>query len=464
MVGVVFTRVYSDISMSSYREQLGEDAVKIAEKVSVFVRDDDYSTYPSFIQVLEAIEKNDILIMSNPEQPMNGRYANVDREANFPELAGLLKEVYAGRVGYTDVYSQTYEANLVFAGAPITLGDGTAVGAVIVSSAAMGQKNVINQSILVVISSVALALLFSGLIALWLARQITHPIIKMRHTAMDLAGGNYEAKTGIARKDEIGELAGTMDILSERLLEAENERKEMEQMRIDFFANVSHELRTPITVMRAYTETLIDGVVKDEEKKRGYYEKMLGECKSMERLVGDLLLLSKMQNPDFVIDKEPISLEDLLDDIARSAAAVAKEKGVVVKDNFADAFGDEVCLISGDYERLRQMFMIIVDNAVKFSNENGVVEILLERGEKEVTVSIRDHGIGISKEELPYIFDKFYKSKLRQNSKGSGLGLPIARQICYKHGGKLSVTSTVGEGTEFKFTFEVLKEDKINKL
>ena len=260
-------------------------------------------------------------------------------------------------------------------------------------------------------------------------------------------------------KDEIGELAGTMDILSERLLEAENERKEMEQMRIDFFANVSHELRTPITVMRAYTETLIDGVVKDEEKKRGYYEKMLGECKSMERLVGDLLLLSKMQNPDFVIDKEPISLEDLLDDIARSAAAVAKEKGVVVKDNFAEAFGDEVCLISGDYERLRQMFMIIVDNAVKFSNENGVVEILLERGEKEVTVSIRDHGIGISKEELPYIFDKFYKSKLRQNSKGSGLGLPIARQICYKHGGKLSVTSTVGEGTEFKFTFDVLSED-----
>ena len=396
MVGVVFTRVYSDISMNSYREQLSLDAGKIADKVSTFVRNDDYSTYPSFLEVLEALEKNDILIMSNPANPMDGKYANVDMGANFPELEGVLKQVYGGQVGYTDIYSQTYEASIVFAGAPITLKDGSVVGAVIVSSVATGQKNVINQSVLVVISSVIAALLVSGLIALWLAGQITGPIIKMRQTALELAGGNYEVKTGIKGKDEIGELAGTMDILAGRLSEAEKERKDMEQMRIDFFANVSHELRTPITVMRAYTETLNDGVVKDEEKKRAYYEKMLGECKSMERLVGDLLLLSKMQNPDFVIDTEPISMEDLLDDIARSAAAMAKEKNVTVKDNFADGFGEDICLINGDYERLRQMFMIIVDNAIKFSNEGGSVEITVNRTEDDVTVSIKDHGVGFS--------------------------------------------------------------------
>ena len=214
IVGVVFTQVYSEISMNSYIDQLSEDAVKIADKVSAFVRNDDYSTYPSFIEVLEALEKNDILIMSNPADPMDGKYANVDAGANIPEINGLLEEVYAGKIGHTDIYSQTYEASIVFAGAPITMSDGSVVGAVIVSSVAMGQKNLINQSVLVVFSSVVAALIVSGLIALWLARQITHPISKMRETAVQLASGNYEAKTGISGKDEIGVFSAVISCFS----------------------------------------------------------------------------------------------------------------------------------------------------------------------------------------------------------------------------------------------------------
>ena len=110
-----------------------------------------------------------------------------------------------------------------------------------------------------------------------------------------------------------------------------------------------------------------------------------------------------------------------------------------------------------DYVRLRQMFVVIVDNAIKFSEDNSSIYITMEAGEN-IRVSIRDEGTGISEEELPNIFEKFYKSKLRQNAKGSGLGLAIARQICLKHDGNIQVESTVGVGTTFTFTFPKMEE------
>jgi len=110
----------------------------------------------------------------------------------------------------------------------------------------------------------------------------------------------------------------------------------------------------------------------------------------------------------------------------------------------------------GDYDRLRQLFIVIIDNAIKFSHENSAIDIIITYPEKQKTISIdiTDYGIGIAEEELPNIFDKFYKSKLRQNAKGSGLGLMIAKQIALKHQGEISVTSELNKGTTFTITLE----------
>ena len=115
-------------------------------------------------------------------------------------------------------------------------------------------------------------------------------------------------------------------------------------------------------------------------------------------------------------------------------------------------------MMLGDYDRLRQMFLVILDNAVKFSPENSVVYIRITCDE-QIAVSIRDEGIGISEEEQKYIFEKFYKSRLRQNAKGSGLGLAIAKQIALKHGGTIDIRSEVGKGTEITFTFPEMEEN-----
>jgi len=120
-------------------------------------------------------------------------------------------------------------------------------------------------------------------------------------------------------------------------------------------------------------------------------------------------------------------------------------------------------MIIGDYDRLRQMFMVIFDNAIKFSPVGSTIHVTIRKGDM-LAVSIRDEGIGISDEELPNIFDKFYKSKLRQNAKGTGLGLAIAKYICLKHDGKIEVRSKVGEGTEFIFYFREVHEEELANM
>lgn len=471
VVGVIFIQLYVDATMDSYQMQLRKQAESIAARVSEFVQDDDYITYPSYLEVLEELETADIWILPNPAQPMDLRYANMElTEEEALEVQPVLQEVFEGRIGYRSVYSETYDANYVFVGAPILDVDGRAVGAVLVNSLAESQKDVINQSLWLIIASVIMAIVISFVIAFLLAGQISRPISRMRYTALELAQENYDIHTELDQGGEIGELAGAIDILADRLRETDEQRKNMEQMRQDFFANVSHELRTPITVIRAYTESLVDGVVTDSGKVGQYYERMLAECKSMERLVGDLLVLSKMQNPDFQVEKEPINLLQVFEDILRSAKAISQRKQIKIrmetiwKGEWGSAQGQEeepVCLMMGDYDRIRQMFMVILDNAIKFSDEGGVVEIGLEADGYAIMASIRDHGIGIAPDEVPYIFDKFYKSKLRQNAKGSGLGLAIAKQIAIKHDGRIEVDSSLKEGTTFYFYLKQIREDEL---
>ena len=202
-----------------------------------------------------------------------------------------------------------------------------------------------------------------------------------------------------------------------------------------------------------------------KQQEQEYYRRMVEECEGMERLVGDLFILSKMQNPDFQIEKEPVSMIQIFGDVVRRGRILGKEKNIHFEITFPE---NEPCLILGDYDRLRQMLLIIVDNAVKFSKEDGIIEIMMERKQQEdktviLKLLIRDHGIGISKEQLPYIFEKFYTSKLRQNQNGTGLGLMIAKQIALRHDGDISVESRHDEGTTFTFEFtECSVEDAEN--
>ena len=456
LLGVLYMRMYEEATVENYEQQLTKKAQAISSRCSTYFRDNQAFEWWNYLMMLAELEGTEIWCIANPEaaRPLGEDMAtNLDADdlsREYVEIAGI---AFGNHVEIRTQFSSHHECDVVMVGVPVQGINGEVAGAVLLVSPVETQKEVVNSSWYMILMSGMVALMISFVIAIPFARSLTQPITSMRSTALELASGNYEAETGIARYDEIGELATTIDFLADKLAENEIERKNMEQMRMDFFANVSHELRTPITVVRGYTESLVDGVVSDEERRQQYYNRMLSECQSMERLVGDLLLLSKMQNPDFQVEKEPVTLQQVFNDLRRSADAIAAEKNIEIVMNQPNT----PCVMMGDYVRLRQMFVVIVDNAIKFSQENSSIYITMEAAEN-ILVSIRDEGVGITEEELPYIFEKFYKSKLRQNAKGSGLGLAIARQICLKHDGTLRVESAVGEGTTFTFTFPKMEE------
>lgn len=454
LICLIFMQLYKNTTMKKEKEQLMEQASNISDTLTTrFINTRNYNGSLEYINDLQKDMGLDIWTIANPKAtiPMDERMETNSFEEfseGYTEYVHLVENAFENKKVYSIADDEIYQTQTITVAVPVIGVNREVVGALLSKKPVKVLKSLINDSLSIIIISCVVALGISFIIVIVFATELSLPISRMRSTALSLAAGNYNTKTGIKRNDELGDLAKTVDILSEKLLENDIQRKNLEQMRLDFFANVSHELRTPITVLRAYTETLVDGVITDEDKVKQYYDRMLSECKSMERLVGDLMTLSKMQNPDFAIQKEPVNLVQVFDDIIRSANTIAEKKNIkieITKDR-------SVIMMLGDYDRLRQMFMVILDNAIKFSNEYKTVYITLSKTDK-IIVSIRDEGIGMDENDLANIFEKFYKSNLRQNASGTGLGLAIAKQIALKHDGNIEVSSKLGEGSTFTFTF-----------
>lgn len=453
-LGVFYMRMYDTALIRSNTEELQQKAVNLAQKCSACFTSDDYEAWFDYYQYLVGIDNLDAVAVSNSgaERPLGENFTGQfgTSEMDGDEVHKISRETIktmepAAGTGF----SNAHDCKTIIVGAPVMGYDGECAGVLLVFMDVNAERQIVASTTRLIIISSLVALLIAFAFAIPFVSALTKPISSIRSTALTLAAGDYNAKTNIHAKDELGDLAEAMDFLADKLSENETERKNAEQMRLDFFANVSHELRTPITVMRAYTESLVDGVVTDPDKIKQYYQRMNAESIAMERLVGDLLTLSKMQNPDFVIEKEPVNLKQVFNDLVRTAGTMAEEKKIKIDLKMCS----DPCIMMGDYERLRQMFLVIIDNAIKFSDNEGTVHIRLECDSK-IYATISDEGIGISPEEIPFIFDKFYRSKLRQNAKGSGLGLAIAKNICIKHDGQISVESEKGKGTTFRFTFE----------
>ena len=455
LICLIFMKLYYDTTIDNHKDQLERQALKVSQRMTEFIEYGRTNDFLEYLSVLEEINEMDIWTVANPNSshPMDDNlvtnaYEEFLHSEDYSDYTRIMQNAFSKVVDNQISYDEIYQMQTITVAVPVYGVNLDIVGAVLLKSPVEGQRAIVSNSLSLLVFASVVALAISFIIVIVFATELSIPISRMRVTALELSTGRLHTKTGIKRKDEIGDLAKSIDILSEKLLENEIQRKNIEQTRLDFFANVSHELRTPITVLRAYTETLVDGVVTDEEKIGQYYDRMLSECKSMERLVGDLLLLSKMQNPDFEIEMEPVNLVQIFDDIIRSANTISSKKNI--KIDFS--YDKPIYMMFGDYDRLRQMFMVILDNAIKFSMENKTVYINICRKDN-IIISIKDEGVGIDAEDLKHIFDKFYKSSLRQNANGSGLGLAIAKQISLKHQGDIEVTSIIGAGSEFVFNF-----------
>ena len=295
----------------------------------------------------------------------------------------------------------------------------------------------------------------TNLILTWKNRRSLDPKVYLPLAALVLAAGEYGKKTGVTRRDELGSLAESMDTLSDRLVEAEEYRKAVEQNRRDFFSNVSHELRTPIAVVKGYVDTMADGVVTDEEKKKEFLGRIQRECNGMERLVSDLLILSRMQNPDYQLEMEVLNVIAVAQDAMRGIRILMAEKQMQGSVDFEDACS----LIKGDYDRIRQVFTILLQNAVKYGEKGTEIHVYIKRQEHTIIAEVTDHGSVIPEEEWDQVFEKFYRASNHGGKEGSGLGLVVANNIIKRHDGRISVTSSEEAGTCFRIELPETSEN-----
>lgn len=360
-----------------------------------------------------------------------------------PNASEVIREVFQDKTVFSEGFSDVLSQLTLTVGVPIKDANGKVWGAVLLHSPVEGTTDGIYQGLMILGISIILALIIVLALAILFSYFFTKPLTKMKSVAMQLAEGNYQAKCNIKQKDEVGELANVMDLLAGRLDEASKESLKLEQMRKDFVSNISHELRTPVTVIRGSLEALCDKIITDPKQIDEYHLQMLNEAKFLQRLVGDLLDLSRLQNPDFAIEKQELNLNDVISDVVRSARQIAKNKNININIDLKNPN----LKISGDYGRLRQMFLIILDNAIKFSFENNKVDVLA----KNDTIIIRDYGIGINEKDLLHIFDRFYKTHGEHNKVGTGLGLAIAKQIAERHNIELIAQNNFDGGAKFIF-------------
>jgi two-component system phosphate regulon sensor histidine kinase PhoR len=230
--------------------------------------------------------------------------------------------------------------------------------------------------------------------------------------------------------------------------------KELERIRQDFVANVSHELRTPLTTIKGYAETLLEGAMKEEVAFQ-FVQVIKRHTDRLTKIVEDLLTLSKIESKECQLKMEVFSLRDLIDDAIGFVKEPAEKKKISISQNEIPSF----LTLKADRNYLEQVLINLLDNAIKYTPEGGRITIsAIENNSEEIQFSVGDNGIGIPKEDLPRIFERFYRVDKGRSQElgGTGLGLSIVKHLVQAHGGRIWVESRLGEGSTFYFTLPSL--------
>jgi heavy metal sensor kinase len=286
-----------------------------------------------------------------------------------------------------------------------------------------------------------LALLLASGLGYWMSRRALAPVDQITQAAQQISARNLSARLSVPPSgDELQRLAETLNQMLERI--------EVALDRVTrFSADASHELRTPITVMRTRAELALRRP-RTAAEDRQTVEQLHSELVRASELLDNLMLLARADSGAEQLRFEPANIGHLLKDVLAQVSPIADEKGVALEG----ALPGHAIWIAGDLQLLQRLFLILIENAVKYTPKSGLVSVALGTTNGNATVKIRDTGIGISEEDLPHIFDRFYRADKARSRElgGAGLGLSIGRWIAEVHGGSVDVESRVGAGSTFQ--------------
>ncbi len=294
------------------------------------------------------------------------------------------------------------------------------------------------------ISYIMLVILFllSLIILIFFTEIVYIPLRKITEATEQYASGNMHYEFTVESKDEMGYLAATLSYMASEIARSEDDQKK-------FVANVSHDFRSPLTSIKGYLKAMIDGTIPPEQYEK-YLTIVLNETERLTKLTNSLLTLNNLNTKGIMLNKTDFDINTIIRSVAASFEGTCRQKMIGIELVLT---GDEMYVVA-DMDKIQQVLYNLLDNAIKFSHHNSVIKLETTEKHNKIFISVKDSGIGIPKDDLKLIWDRFYKSDLSRgkDKKGTGLGLSITKEIIQSHGEHINVISTEGVGTEFIFS------------
>lgn len=301
------------------------------------------------------------------------------------------------------------------------------------------------------ISYITLAILFllSLIILIFFTELVYIPLRKITHATEQYASGNFHYEFQVDSEDEIGYLAGCLNYMASQIAGSEDDQKK-------FVANVSHDFRSPLTSVKGYLEAMLDGTIPPEMYEK-YLNIVLNETERLTKLTNSLLTLNNLNTKGMLLDRTDFEINGIIRGTAASFEGTCMKKNIAIELILT---GDNM-YVNADMGKIQQVFYNLMDNAVKFSHCDSVIKVETSVKKNKLFISVKDTGIGIPKEDLKLIWDRFYKSDLSRgkDKKGTGLGLSIVKEIINSHDEHINVISTEGAGSEFIFSLPLSDSD-----
>lgn len=339
----------------------------------------------------------------------------------------------------------------------VTESDGTVYDISITDSAdSQGRVHVMAKDLF--ISAFVILISVALVVGLWVYRSIAVPLVKLKKATQNIKEGNLDFVLDVEGKDEFSELCQDFEEMRRRLKESTEEKSLIEKENRELISNISHDLKTPITAVKGYVEGIMDGVADTPEKMDRYVRTIYNKTNEMDHLINELTFYSKIDTSRIPYTFNKLNVEDYFEDCSEEVGLELETRGIELV--YANYVEKDVMVIA-DGEQIRRVIHNIISNAIKYMDKpKGIIQIRIKDVGDFIQIEIEDNGKGIGPKDLPYIFDRFYRTDVSRNSSkgGSGIGLSIVKKILEDHGGKVWATSRLGIGTIMYFVLRKYQE------
>ncbi len=341
-------------------------------------------------------------------------------------------------------FLQRFQEDTITVACPVFYNGNRIIGALFIHCRVTEIKDVYINGWRMILLIGVIAVLIAVILVSWMTRSITRPLREMSFVTKQIAEGHFDQQISKSGPDELGVLASNFNRMAFAL-------EKQEKTRTEFIANVSHELKSPMTSIQGYAQGLLDGTIPETDRDQ-YLGTIVDESRRLNRLVRELLDLTQIDSGQFSLSLSSFDVNEMIRRVLIRYLDRFEEKKIEPDIDFSDEYE----YVDADPSRIEQVLVNLIDNAAKYTEENGKFRIRTFRMGEKCRILMNNSGTVIPKEDLPFLFDRFYKvDKSRSDKKGTGLGLSIVKSILEQHGESISVSSSLENGTTFEFSLQI---------